>query len=1599
MSRRHSLFLVSLMMWILGAALGHAQVAEVAGKVVGFVNPNAATEITAGQWYLVYNRGRSRYDYDDGSAMKQATAGVLAGAEITASNAGYLIKFVSAGTGKYYVQSALGRWCRDFSGDNAAINTTATESERSAYTIGTCASAGHWWMQSASGWTVDGNGSAAVGWKQDIPTTDGGNNDHAFYAVTLNEKGSLTGAAFVNESLKAGGMFRFISQRANTRSITENGEQRLVTQNTAADNQSQWWLLQPLASGGFAMRNWATGNYAQNTGGTSAQYTTSSARSTLYARASNNADATRRLLTISSNSGFSGRTCMHDDDYQKVVNWDAANGTANPASDWEMLPIEGFDATAVKNHFATLSGHTVPTNGAVVQIRNVETGTQISESGTGKLFSIAPNEDDFSQYWVMEAGSNGQYAFRNVQTGHYFTYVSGTLNSNVQTATNSKTFYLLSETNDAWERTYHIRPANTSHYYTHATSGNGPYDVPDNNVYNTTTDDARTHWFFVEVSLSQEEIDRAKQSYQTYSDLNSNKSTYSTRMVSYFTDASCSVLKDTYKNMEPTTLRTTMKNAGLPDYLVDIALKIRNNTWETEDKMSEQFRVNTYKPYSHFLHAVKRTGVGYAFGRLSNPTGIVVKSGDFITLFCGSNQPSGTKLQLEVVEGTESYGTTYNLSQGMNVFSFSGNATLYIFYQIEDQNLTTPLANVPDVKIHIEGGRLQGYYDKTRNHTNDTWAHLRKNLLKESNVINVKMDNFVFCLDNQIVQNNCPDMERTVDVWDKLAKWENDLMGYNDKFNPEISKYQRNIYNWFSKDYYIGGMMMTGLYGVQVMSGYINGMVNHESMESGAWAPAHENGHLRQNLIYTLGSHESSCNLFSEVVTYELGHSTSRSAFSTDIFDKFAAGKPWADYEGSQISRMLYQLYLYFHVAGHDPEFYPKVFTELRKDPMDHSDRDNVHGGSEYLKLATTMCRVANADLSEFFAAYGFFVPLSTRTYYENGSTWKISTTQAEIDAALAEMHSYSKKLDNIVFIEDRVEQVPATYADAPAGTMKSGYDPAKAGDVGQYTAYTPGHTVSLTDYYYSEGEGGAISVHGTGAQGLVGFKIYDANDKLVGLSNFLNFDLPASLVGKSYKVKAAMSNGTDILLTLNNEAPVTPDPDPEPEPEAATDWAVTMPAQVNVSVASTPAARVVAATAAADNSHWYVMQQNRGDRFTPVYDCGAGQNIKRHSDASASLIPNGTEYADAMNVYLVRAIPGEFQGTYKLQFATGRYFGYDHTGNLILSGGGTPIQTRPFDESDNFIIYNKNGVDQKIGISLTTDGTTHTAKLDNNGIGETISYWGSGIDTNTGGNNTWSFYPVSFTELGGTPDVVNCDIVYTLTHSTLGTVTTAPISVRKGEAYPTLDIPYGVSITFPEGKVTQSETINLTYTIAADHPLTFYNDVESFDDIHNWYKLSVRDKWVGSKEGEGEDRVRDVWSTAEPSHFAFMGTPWGFTIYDYEMNGWLGGRAATAEAPIVYDEDEAMQFVFENNDGHYGFRLKSTTNGYLNNLEGVNSHKLGYWLDGSSSTDLGSTFLITRYSLYSIGELTQVIELAKLGWITMEEIQQYIDLLLEREK
>ena len=119
--------------------------------------------------------------------------------------------------------------------------------------------------------------------------------------------------------------------------------------------------------------------------------------------------------------------------------------------------------------------------------------------------------------------------------------------------------------------------------------------------------------------------------------------------------------------------------------------------------------------------------------------------------------------------------------------------------------------------------------------------------------------------------------------------------------------------------------------------------------------------------------------------------------------------------------RMYYQLYLYYHLGQRNTSFFPELFKELRRDPL--TDRyKNTNNSS--LKFVRKVCEIAQEDLTDFFEAWGFFVPCSNLPIEDYGNhimTVKIT----DINRTKATIAKYTRKNREILFVEDRVDYVP----------------------------------------------------------------------------------------------------------------------------------------------------------------------------------------------------------------------------------------------------------------------------------------------------------------------------------------------------------------------------------------------------------------------------------------------------------------------------------------------------------------------------------------------------------------------------------------------
>ena len=664
------------------------------------------------------------------------------------------------------------------------------------------------------------------------------------------------------------------------------------------------------------------------------------------------------------------------------------------------------------------------------------------------------------------------------------------------------------------------------------------------------------------------------------------------QLTTFFTSEACTALRSTYQSMTDEALRTAMSE--LSTTVQNMAIKVKNNSWTAYggwDKTERTFRIADYKAYSSHSRWTSILGYGHLMGRLSNPTGIWADAGNILQIYVG-DIPDGQAVKLEVAGHGQASGTTYDLHEGMNCLLIASSGNCFVFYEVD--NTTdggTPyklMSNYTDVTVHIEGGTVQGYFDLTRGDDDDDWTQLTTHLLSKENVC-LKSSKHVMNLKKSLLTTalNGSSVVDMMNVWKNLSEGQDELTGRSDAYGGETTygQYCNNLSSVTS----LGGDDESGNphatnYGTFYYYDYHDRIFNATNLLTVAdnmWCIAHEQGHNRQSPINMVGNTEISNNLFSNVAIYKQGRYTSRTANIQDVFNDYLDGISWpervarscngVDGYNQQMLHFNWSLYMFFHLNGNDPDFFPRLYDALRADPMTRKDvsvsGETVTGGQftaasdDYLKFYVKCCEVSGYDLTDFFTSYGFFmIPSSesltlgdiTTTQYQFINDYSKSclyVTQEMIDAAKATVSALNLPKANITFIEDRVTAPLATYEGHAEGEKRTINPDAPVssfgavGEMGQYTAFG----APCSAYTYNISARGNVTVSGTGAVGII---VYDNSNNIVGFYNTTTFRLPASAFDENglksgYSIKAAAGDGTMAAATRDeaivvNEFPKT---------------------------------------------------------------------------------------------------------------------------------------------------------------------------------------------------------------------------------------------------------------------------------------------------------------------------------------------------------------------------------------------------------------------------------------------------------------------------
>lgn len=329
---------------------------------------------------------------------------------------------------------------------------------------------------------------------------------------------------------------------------------------------------------------------------------------------------------------------------------------------------------------------------------------------------------------------------------------------------------------------------------------------------------------------------------------------------------------------------------------------------------------------------------------------------------------------------------------------------------------------------------------------------------------------------------------------------------------------------------YMSGGWKSSNYNINTAESIIDKIAN----EAGpVWGPAHEIGHQHQALFTLNGLTEVTNNLHSNVAVWYMGMGTSRvngtegslakvlEAFNTEGSDYYT-NNIWA------LTQMYYRLWLYYHLAGNNTQFYPRLMENLRREPLEKGY--NVGPGG-LLRFYKHCCVAAGEDLTEFFRAHGLLSVMTDR-FVGDYSNSVYNQSQEQIDAAIAEVKALGLPVNIApLFISDATPDV--TYGH-DGTTQRSYWDgnstsSGNNAEVGSYIDFVNGEAVGTAPTLTIE----STTVTIDGLDG-VGIAIFNEKGEIVGFSTKSTFEL-------SEECAALLASGEATVQAVNADNSTVP--------------------------------------------------------------------------------------------------------------------------------------------------------------------------------------------------------------------------------------------------------------------------------------------------------------------------------------------------------------------------------------------------------------------------------------------------------------------------
>ena len=339
------------------------------------------------------------------------------------------------------------------------------------------------------------------------------------------------------------------------------------------------------------------------------------------------------------------------------------------------------------------------------------------------VYGSEKKANDFSQVWQVDVHPNNSSAwtFRNVGNGLYLE-PQGTSTGWTFKPSAAEALPMLCE--KVAEGAYTLKPVQnpTQGFWCMHCANTVGYKV-----VGWESSAGASHWTIEEANISDAELQENWERLNAFNEVLTSeaKSKYTAALENLFQDKACTVLAKTFA--DEAAMEADEDYKVLPATLQNMVRKVFTGNWteanfdkskkEWNTEYAKRYRVQLIEPYSIAGQVTEKIFIN-AHKNMDNPTGLFANALQHLFVIVEGEIKAGSELWLNTIHGHGMVANYYDgtqLHEGLNVIPFSGDGnSLFLNYVVNtyrNNQFDRKLSDFKSLKVHIEGGNINGYYN------------------------------------------------------------------------------------------------------------------------------------------------------------------------------------------------------------------------------------------------------------------------------------------------------------------------------------------------------------------------------------------------------------------------------------------------------------------------------------------------------------------------------------------------------------------------------------------------------------------------------------------------------------------------------------------------------------------------------------------------------------------------------------------------------------------------------------------------------------------------------------------------------------------------